>query len=45
MALVAAEERTGTARKEAIKLVAQRTGIPRRAVYDAVHRRPTEEPS
>jgi 16S rRNA (cytidine1402-2'-O)-methyltransferase len=44
-ALVAAEERTGTSRKDAIKAVAQRSGLPRREVYDAVHRRPTEEPS
>lgn len=39
-ALVAAEEAGGTARKEAVRAVARRTGHPRRDVYDAVHRRP-----
>ena len=38
-ALVAEEEAHGTARKDAIRAVAQRTGQPRREVYDAVHRR------
>lgn len=36
--LVAAEERTGTPRKESIKEVAHRVGLPKRVVYDAVHR-------
>ena len=36
--LVAAEEATGTPRKEAIRAVAQRAGLPKREVYDAVHR-------
>ena len=44
-ALVGAEERTGTPRKDAIKAVAHRTGIPRREVYDAVHRPSGSEPS
>ena len=34
---VAAEEETGTSRKEAIRAVAVRAGLPKRAVYDAVH--------
>jgi 16S rRNA (cytidine1402-2'-O)-methyltransferase len=37
-ALVAAEEATGTPRKEAIRAVARRSGVPKREVYDAVHR-------
>ena len=37
-ALVAAEEATGTPRKDAIRSVASRTGLPKREVYDAVHR-------
>jgi 16S rRNA (cytidine1402-2'-O)-methyltransferase len=37
--LVAEEEARGTTRKDAIRAVAQRTGHPRREVYDAVHRR------
>jgi 16S rRNA (cytidine1402-2'-O)-methyltransferase len=36
--LVAAEEATGTSRKDAIRSVAQRAGLPKREVYDAVHR-------
>jgi 16S rRNA (cytidine1402-2'-O)-methyltransferase len=35
-ALVAAEEAAGADRKEAIRAVMARTGLPRRAVYDAV---------
>lgn len=42
-ALVAAEEATGTPRKEAIREVARRTGLPKREVYDVVHRRPEGE--
>src|SRR4051812_3682552 len=37
-ALVADQERTGVSRKDAILDVARRAGIPKRAVYDAVHR-------
>ena len=37
-ALVADEEGTGTTRKDAIREVAQRTGVPKRTVYDAVHK-------
>jgi 16S rRNA (cytidine1402-2'-O)-methyltransferase len=37
-ALVADEEGTGTARKDAIREVAQRAGVPKRVVYDAVHK-------
>jgi 16S rRNA (cytidine1402-2'-O)-methyltransferase len=36
-ALVAAEEATGATRKDAIRTVAQRHGVPRRSVYDAAH--------
>jgi len=36
-AAVAAEEETGTSRKDAIKAVATRAGLPKRTVYDAVH--------
>ncbi|HET6561587.1 MAG TPA: 16S rRNA (cytidine(1402)-2'-O)-methyltransferase [Marmoricola sp.] len=36
--LVAAEEAVGASRKEAIRTVAQRAGLPKREVYDAVHR-------
>ncbi|MGN6782292.1 MAG: 16S rRNA (cytidine(1402)-2'-O)-methyltransferase [Marmoricola sp.] len=44
VALVAAEEEAGTPRKQAIADVARRAGVPKRLVYDAVHRpRPTEE--
>jgi 16S rRNA (cytidine1402-2'-O)-methyltransferase len=35
-AAVAEEEAAGTARKDAIRAVAVRTGLPRRTVYDAV---------
>lgn len=35
--LVAAEEATGTPRKQAIAEVARRCGVPKRLVYDAVH--------
>ena len=35
-ALVAAEEAAGADRKEAIRAVMARTGLPRRTVYDAV---------
>jgi len=42
-ALVADEEATGTTRKDAIREVAQRTGVPKRVVYDAVHK--PQEPS
>src|SRR3954453_16106642 len=38
IALVAAEESGGTPRKDAIRAVAQRVGLPKREVYDAVHR-------
>jgi 16S rRNA (cytidine1402-2'-O)-methyltransferase len=34
---VAAREAGGEARKEAIKAVATRAGVPKRVVYDAVH--------
>jgi 16S rRNA (cytidine1402-2'-O)-methyltransferase len=37
-ALVAEEEETGATRKEAILDVARRSGVPKRVVYDAVHR-------
>jgi len=36
---VADEEETGATRKEAIREVARRSGVPKRVVYDAVHRR------
>ncbi|MCW2817831.1 MAG: rsmI [Marmoricola sp.] len=36
--LVAREEASGTSRKEAIALVARRSGVPKRLVYDAVHK-------
>ena len=36
--LVAAEEAGGSSRKDAIRTVAQRAGMPKREVYDAVHR-------
>ena len=35
-AAVAAEEAAGASRKDAIRAVVVRTGLPRRAVYDAV---------
>jgi 16S rRNA (cytidine1402-2'-O)-methyltransferase len=34
---VAAEEEAGTSRKDAIRAVATRAGVPKRTVYDAVH--------
>ena len=34
---VAAEEEDGTSRKDAIRAVATRAGLPKRTVYDAVH--------
>lgn len=37
-ALVAAHEATGQRRKDAIVTVARSTGLPKRVVYDAVHR-------
>jgi 16S rRNA (cytidine1402-2'-O)-methyltransferase len=37
-ALVAEEEESGATRKEAILDVARRSGVPKRVVYDAVHR-------
>jgi 16S rRNA (cytidine1402-2'-O)-methyltransferase len=37
-ALVASEEDAGVPRKEAILDVARRSGVPKRVVYDAVHR-------
>jgi 16S rRNA (cytidine1402-2'-O)-methyltransferase len=36
--LVAEEEQSGTSRKEAIGRVAQRAGVPKRLVYDVVHK-------
>jgi 16S rRNA (cytidine1402-2'-O)-methyltransferase len=36
-AAVADEEASGTTRKDAIKVVAGRAGVPKRTVYDAVH--------
>jgi 16S rRNA (cytidine1402-2'-O)-methyltransferase len=39
-ALVADAEREGMTRKEAILDVARRAGLPKREVYDAVHKRP-----
>ena len=42
-ALVAAEEEAGATRKEAILDVARRAGLPKRVVYDAVHK--PQEPS
>jgi 16S rRNA (cytidine1402-2'-O)-methyltransferase len=38
-ALVAAEEATGMSRRDAVRDVAERTGLPRNHVYDAAHRR------
>jgi 16S rRNA (cytidine1402-2'-O)-methyltransferase len=38
-ARVAEEEATGTSRKDAIIAVARRAGIPKRVVYDAVHKK------
>jgi 16S rRNA (cytidine1402-2'-O)-methyltransferase len=39
-ALVADQERTGVRRKDAILDVARRAGLPKRVVYDAVHKPP-----
>ncbi|MEP6817586.1 MAG: 16S rRNA (cytidine(1402)-2'-O)-methyltransferase [Marmoricola sp.] len=39
VALVADAEATGSTRKDAILAVAQRAGLPKRVVYDAVHKR------
>jgi 16S rRNA (cytidine1402-2'-O)-methyltransferase len=39
-ALVAEEEQVGATRKEAILDVARRAGLPKRVVYDAVHKPP-----
>jgi 16S rRNA (cytidine1402-2'-O)-methyltransferase len=36
-AAVAAEEETGSSRKDAIRAVATRAGLPKRTVYDVVH--------
>jgi 16S rRNA (cytidine1402-2'-O)-methyltransferase len=36
-AAVAAEEERGTSRKDAMRVVACRAGLPKRSVYDAVH--------
>jgi 16S rRNA (cytidine1402-2'-O)-methyltransferase len=36
-AAVEAEERAGTSRKDAIRAVAARAGVPKRRVYDVVH--------
>jgi 16S rRNA (cytidine1402-2'-O)-methyltransferase len=41
-ALVATEEEAGTPRKDAIRDVARRAGLPKREVYDAVHKQPKE---
>jgi 16S rRNA (cytidine1402-2'-O)-methyltransferase len=38
-ALVAAQEGDGLTRKDAIRAVAERTGLPKREVYDAVHKK------
>jgi 16S rRNA (cytidine1402-2'-O)-methyltransferase len=44
-ALVGEEEATGSTRKEAILDVARRAGLPKRVVYDAVHKpAPSTEP-
>jgi 16S rRNA (cytidine1402-2'-O)-methyltransferase len=37
LAAVAAEEEDGVSRKDAIRAVATRAGVPKRTVYDAVH--------
>ena len=38
VALVVAEEADGTSRKDAVREVARRLGVPKREVYDAVHK-------
>ena len=43
-ALVAEEEAAGSTRKEAILDVARRAGLPKRVVYDAVHKPATTSP-
>ena len=43
-ALVAEEEAVGSTRKEAILDVARRAGLPKRVVYDAVHKPATTRP-
>lgn len=40
--LVADAEARGTTRKDAVLEVARRAGLPKRVVYDAVHKRPKE---
>ncbi len=42
-ALVEAETASGSSRADAVRAVARRHGVPKRTVYDAAHRRPTEE--
>ena len=39
-AAVAEEEAAGATRKDAIRAVVVRTGLPARTVYDAVHKAP-----
>ncbi len=43
--LVAEEELTGTSRKDAIAEVARRSGVPKRYVYDIVHKGPEGTPA
>jgi 16S rRNA (cytidine1402-2'-O)-methyltransferase len=43
-ALVDDQERTGVRRKDAILDVARRAGLPKRVVYDAVHKSPDKPP-
>jgi 16S rRNA (cytidine1402-2'-O)-methyltransferase len=42
VAAVAAEETAGASRKDAIRAVADRSGVPKREVYDAVVHQPRE---
>jgi 16S rRNA (cytidine1402-2'-O)-methyltransferase len=44
-ALVADDEELGSTRKDAILAVARRLGLPKRVVYDAVHKGTSEPPS
>jgi 16S rRNA (cytidine1402-2'-O)-methyltransferase len=44
-ALVDDQERTGVRRKDAILDVARRAGLPKRVVYDAVHKSPNKPPA
>jgi 16S rRNA (cytidine1402-2'-O)-methyltransferase len=44
-ALVDDQERTGVRRKDAILDVARRAGLPKRVVYDAVHKSPDKPPA